>query len=59
VVALARRVPGSSQFRCALVAILFAVMVGGDLFQFYRLFEGTGVYDPVTAELIRANGFIR
>ena len=59
VMALVRRIPGSWQFQCALAAILFVMVVGSDLFQFYRLFEAAGVYDPVTAELIRANGFIR
>jgi len=58
-VALARQASATPRLQCAAMLLLFVVVIGGDLFQFYRLFDAAGVYDPVTAELIRANGFVQ
>lgn len=43
----------------AIMVVLFAAVLAHDIRQFHTLFETGGIYDPVTAELIRANGLVR
>jgi len=59
VVAVSRRLRAAVRDQCVAALGLIVILLGSELFQFYRIVEGGGVYDPVTAELIRANGFIR
>lgn len=46
-------------FRRMATWLLLVAVVVGDVWQFYRVFDAGGIYDPVTAELLRANGFGR
>ncbi len=43
----------------AFVSGLVALVIGSDLYQFHQLFVVSEVYDPVTANLISADGFIK
>jgi hypothetical protein len=57
--ALFGRVRGSPRARCAAAGLLLLVLVSADVAQRHRLYVTGRVYDPVTAELLRANGFVR
>ena len=58
--ALAQRLPTPRWGRPALWLVAGAtVAIAVDASQFVRLFETGRLYDPVTAELIRAGGFVR
>jgi len=46
-------------YRYAALAVLLILVLATDIHQFFKLFIRAGVYDPVTAFLIDANGFVR
>ncbi len=57
VFALAGRAPPG--WRSRLVALNAALLLGVEVVQFHRLFDVGRIYDPVTAELIQADGMVR
>lgn len=58
--AMAQRLAALTRARReSILAVLAAVAIIADLGQFVRLYAVGGLYDPVTAELIRLGGFVR
>ena len=48
----------SIKFKCAALVAIILLVFGVEIYQYYRIFIKADVYDPVTANLICANGFV-
>ena len=47
------------RFRYFVAGLLICFLISSEIYQFFHLFVKSGIYDPITIELIKANGFVK